>query len=894
MKKVLLAMSCLVAFDAVAQSTGKTDLMYAAEYNDLYTLDYYLKAGANANTTDADGNTAYCYAYYRKNLNAAKSLEKYGADTSRKCNINGAKFSTASLSTPYYNNSPEAKRIGQRSRVSYRSGFWGASKPYLYAGLGVAGIAAAAGGGGGGGGEGGFTKPATSTDVDPTAFETAEFYGNAASQGLSEGSDSEFLDIINAQYAYARGYDGTGVTIAVLDTGIDTDHLEFDTNLNADLTNTDFQSGDNDPNHGANHPHGTNVAGIAAGDKDGTGMHGVAYGSKVIGYRIGVDGVPLGIRLNYTDDAINDAVAKGATVFNLSYGTDADAATNASSTSKDDLEARYTGFFDGNDATNTAQMDTFINSVTTNEAVIVRAAGNDGYSQPGIQNALPLHYTEFDGHFITAVALNEAGNGIASFSNRCGVAKNYCLAAPGTDLMTATDGGGYTLASGTSFAAPTVAGAVAVVQDAFGLSADRTTNILFQTATDMGAAGVDDVYGHGLLNLDLATAPGAELITSVSSTSSFAYSSTSLTTSSAFATLQAPTFVIEDELYRTFKVDGNTLKTDKEEKVDLQEREKTFAKEKKLVSKTMENGLRTSFVMSNEQTADALDTFDYMSLTGNMKGFDVSFGFTNAPGQELNDIVRSVNLIQEDALANPYMGLAEKGFVASTKYDFSEDLTFQTNVFFGEIEDSDNNNMGKSTSALAKLIYNYSDDSVFSLESGFLNEKETVLGSKFEGAFALADDTYTYFTGLTAKTALTSKVNLFANAYIGVTKAGTTGNSLVTDVSDIVSHSAAIGGEYNFTKKQSAGLILSQPLKVSNGDIGYSYLSGGNIDKGYRYSNDTQSLSPSATQFDIQAFYKQEFEKGDKLNVGVLHSVNADSIKGEEDTSVLVKYRSKF
>lgn len=908
MKRVLLAMSCLAAFNVSAETMGKTNLMLAAEYNDLYNLEKLIKAGYNINAVDSNNNTAYCYAYSRKHLNAAKTLESFGADTARRCNINGEKFVTRSLTVPYQNGK-ENSLIARKRTTKFKSGFLGTAKPYFYVGAGLVGVAAAAGGGGGGGGSdsgGGFTRPPTSTDVDPTAFRTSEFYGNAAGAGLSEAADSEFLSIINAEFAYARGYTGTGQKIAILDSGLDTDHIEFSDSANApdkvvaaDLVGSDLQGSDNDPNHGANSDHGTNVASVAAGTKDGNGMHGVAYGSQIIGYRMGVDGIGNELSINgaFTDEVVADAIGKGVKIFNLSFGLPTrdqfgNPTENATDADQDKMEGRFTGAFVAGGGINPA-MTTMVNNITTNEAILVMAAGNNYTTESSISTALPLHFTDMQGHFVNVVALNQAGNSIASYSNHCGITKDYCIASPGTNLMLANDGGNYQLNSGTSFAAPTVSGAVAVVNQAFGLSADRTLNILFKTATDMGAAGVDDVYGHGLLNLDKATAPGADLI-ALSSSSSVSFNNTKVTTSGAFANLAVPNFVIEDELYRTFKVNGNNLKVAKEDNFDLQKREKSFAKEKKVVTKKLTNGLTTSFVMSNSSGTEALDSFDHMSVAGEYKNIDILFGFTNTPGVELNDIAKSSNLLQDNALANPYLNLAEKGFVATSAYPLSDNLNFQTSVFFGDIENSDNKNLGKSTSAIAKLIYNYTDDTKFSFESGFLNEKHTVLGSKFEGALALADDNYTYFTGLTAKTKLTAKLDVFANAYIGVTKAEKADASLVSNVSDIVSRAASIGAQYNITDKKAAGLVFSQPLKVENGDLSMTYVRGGNIDKGYQNSKLTQDLSPKASQLDVQAFYKEKLTEKSNLNIGFLHSINADNQKGEDKTSVLVKYRSKF
>ena len=72
---------------------------------------------------------------------------------------------------------------------------------------------------------------------------------------------------------------------------------------------------------------------------------------------------------------------------------------------------------------------------------------------------------------------------------------NYCITAPGTDLKSSASN---TVLDGTSFAAPIVSAAIAVIREAFPyMKSNEITNLLFTTARDLGASGVDAIYGHG-------------------------------------------------------------------------------------------------------------------------------------------------------------------------------------------------------------------------------------------------------------------------------------------------------------------------------------------------------------------------------------------------------------
>ena len=130
---------------------------------------------------------------------------------------------------------------------------------------------------------------------------------------------------------------------------------------------------------------------------------------------------------------------------------------------------------------------------------------------PGLVARIP----ELQGHSIAVVALRADGQ-IADFSNRCGIAAHHCIAAPGENVRIAyfgpTDGNpfrGYANARGTSFAAPFVAGGLAVMKQLFRdqLSSPELVTRLLETANDEGTYADQTIYGRGAMDLRAATWP---------------------------------------------------------------------------------------------------------------------------------------------------------------------------------------------------------------------------------------------------------------------------------------------------------------------------------------------------------------------------------------------------
>ena len=273
---------------------------------------------------------------------------------------------------------------------------------------------------------------------------------------------------IGAGTVHGGGNKGTGVKVAILDTGIDTNHpdLSYDPSCSAS-----FVSGETIEDGNG---HGTHTAGTVAALDNDTGVVGVAPEATLCIYKV-LSNSGGGF---YSDiiAALDRAVSDGVQVTNNSYGSSGDPGAIVK-----------------------AAFDTAYAAGVLHAA----AAGNSGNSPGRGDNC--IYPARWDS--LIATAATKADDNRAKFSSTC---PELELAAPGYRINSTVPGGGYSEKSGTSMASPHVAGTAALVFAANpGWSNDDVRTQLQNTADDLGSTGRDTKYGYGLVNADEAAWPSA-------------------------------------------------------------------------------------------------------------------------------------------------------------------------------------------------------------------------------------------------------------------------------------------------------------------------------------------------------------------------------------------------
>ncbi|UIN19990.1 S8 family serine peptidase [Herbaspirillum frisingense] len=333
------------------------------------------------------------------------------------------------------------------------------------------------------------------------------------------------LGAMNAQHAYAAGFSGRGIKLGAVDSGLLLTHEEFagravkalpvagvyaNDGSQQDESGRGWKAGQAFNTTGAkslfNDNHGSHVSGTIAAAKNGAGMMGVAFDSD---YHVtnsnGTDGSLYGVNMdyNYFKAAYGNLAAAGVRAINSSWG---------SPDPRDDfgtlagVAAAYDRLQGGGKK---SWLDAAVDVARESNVLHVWAAGNAGRDNVNIRSALPYFRPEMEQNWITVTALT-SDLVQPRFSNRCGLAKYWCVSAPGAAInsLESSSDKGYEKESGTSMAAPHVTGALGLLMERYPtLDNQAIRTILLTTAKHLGT-GASDVpnttFGWGIPDLNKA------------------------------------------------------------------------------------------------------------------------------------------------------------------------------------------------------------------------------------------------------------------------------------------------------------------------------------------------------------------------------------------------------
>ena len=353
--------------------------------------------------------------------------------------------------------------------------------------------------------------------IEPISF-------NVEANPPSIGDDEPFfwyqwgMDAINAPEAWNAGYTGKGARVFILDTGIDAEHPDLAPNLNTSLCASFVPGEDYNIDDGFYFNHGTHVSGIIAAANNGIGVIGVAPDAEIVMVKVLSEYSGSGA-FSWINAGIVYAANNDADVINMSLG----ATFNRNGSYYDDqgvlqkLPAVYIQSY-------ILAQKRAVNYAFNKGAVVVTSAGNGGANFDGNTSIFKLPAELEKVIAVSATAPNYwYGDLVNGIIPRLDIPSSYIdfgkslvdMAAPGGDfdfypsvnyywdmVLSTSSGPSVWWASGTSMAAPHVAGVAALIIAKNGgkMNPQDVVKQLYKTADKIDGTGISAYFGNGRLN----------------------------------------------------------------------------------------------------------------------------------------------------------------------------------------------------------------------------------------------------------------------------------------------------------------------------------------------------------------------------------------------------------
>ena len=792
-----------------------------------------------------------------------------------------------------------------------------------------ASLLSACGGGGGGGGDSGGGSP-TSVPNRPTQvtiIDTYEFGGltpgafrlkraELAEDIKDEESFEEQwgLEAINAHQAYANlrlaiGPDarpGYGTTVGFIDTGVN----EFDPSLSSKLPGQkkrEYLYGSTENEDGTTISHGTAVLSVVgAAPNSWTDMNTTnpdLIDSNFQGVAWAANWVMVAIPLGSGDPSVayNPVSLSGLlnidndieTLIKIASGQD----PNYPSISNIDvlnLSFGFSGIIENYSETdlrtNFSKAIEALEQKNVSEKTIVVIAGgnaNNNRCTMGTPNCvlekidatsveifpgLPVRIPELRGHVISVIATSTDGK-IADFSNSCGIAADWCIAAPGEYIRLAYFGPdpldpnntgmeGISTARGTSFAAPFVSGGLALMKQLFRsqLSSTALVTRLYSTANKTGEYADRSIYGQGLMDLGAATSPvGIETLQlgDVVGQNGSDIRSTSIRLGSAFGdgfgrSLVGREIVTFDQLGAPFwfRLNGLTQRTTPE---SVQTQLRNLLSQRRI----------TRYIADQR-----------VSFTPGRAGGTIE-RFSGIPQLQLG-ILEPLN-----GDKNGHLSLAEKSITLGlTGINGTAVTAFTTHGISGV----------KPVSGISFSWRPNRKNLIFN--TGLFAEKSSLLGTDATGGFGRFTSN-SIFSGIRTEFGL-NDWQITATAEMGMAVPNYQ-KSIIRRVTPLLSSAYKLSGKRHLENGGSFSISLSQPLRVEKGKTSLSIPVGRTKAGGILFSQATADLTPSGRQSNLAFDWYQPITRNSEilLNTTWIHEPGHSKSVNDE-LRVIAGWSSKF
>ena len=772
-------------------------------------------------------------------------------------------------------------------------------------------------------------------DVDLQATRLASEYSQ------HEGFQNQWgLASVGADEAYAKlrllkGENvapGSGVTIGFVDTGIDTDHPAF-----AGKTVTEqflWNAVDETAatlHAGSGYSHGTGVASVAAGARlsnNSAAHHGVAWGADIAMFAIAT-APSSGV---YTPVTLGDLASEDADFANVLTEVLAwrDGGRRIDILN---LSVGYVGlinrYSEQDLRDNLGKMiEAIAQAGTVDKTIFVWGAGNShglscdssvtSHCRSGSLNAvsvdvlpgLVVRIEELRGHSIAVVAIKEGGGEIAGFSSRCGLAADFCIAAPGEGIRMAdfisTSGNSvarrFLLSSGTSYSAPMVAGGLALMKQLFRdqLSNTELVKRLFDTADSTGIYADRNTYGHGKMDLSAATSPVGVLevpARNIMNGSGTALRATGIRLGPAFGdgpqrSLAGREIAAFDSLGAPFWFDLGTLataSTGPPPAAQLRKFVEIFPRSRfapvrgtGFTAGVLQSGYRAASVHSRLGLLNAprgaagsyLVLAEY-PLAGvfagrralSFTGFPAESDFEAGRGSDIPVRLRLGLLRKPPDAGSGHLVLAEDALTIAVTAERSLSLAVFTTKGASE----------RAHASGAVLSWRPAG-SPLGLRAGWIGERETMLGSLSEGAFgALTSDVF--FGGVSVDAEI-GEWRVGADAEVGTASPGA-GGGIIEEVSPLTTSSFTLYGSRMFSGDGVLRMAVSQPLRVERGRASLTVPVGRTKSGEVFRAPVPASLVPGGRQVDFAVRWSQPFYVGE-IRLGVIASAFPGHVAGSD------------